>query len=205
MERAAAETPCAVALHTTWSGDARALARQLLPWLSYHAALGASRLYLLYEGDDPAVIDALAPAQRVELMLAGGRLAEPSEAADYAAYLDRHGGGGGSWHQLRGAYGRMIKQGEAPGGPEGIWGWAGFTAAMPPAARVRTVPNTRASPHPLPQPTAPRALSAWRATTASRGWRPSRRTSCCTRPATRASPSRPSSAARPPTCPRCAS
>ncbi|GBF98049.1 glycosyltransferase-like [Raphidocelis subcapitata] len=110
MERAAAETPCAVALHTTWSGDAHALARQLLPWLSYHAALGVSRLYLLYDGDDPAVVEALAPAPRVELMLAGGRLAEASEAADYEAYLARHEGGGGSWRQLRGAYGRLIKQ-----------------------------------------------------------------------------------------------
>jgi hypothetical protein len=44
--------PCKLALVTTWSGDLWGLRKELLPWLTYHAYLGVSRLYVLYEGND---------------------------------------------------------------------------------------------------------------------------------------------------------
>jgi hypothetical protein len=44
--------PCSIALVTTWSGDLWGLRQELVPWLTYHAVLGISRLYVLYEGSD---------------------------------------------------------------------------------------------------------------------------------------------------------
>lgn len=44
--------PCRLGLVTTWSGDLWGLRKELIPWITYHAYLGVSRLYLLYEGSD---------------------------------------------------------------------------------------------------------------------------------------------------------
>jgi len=41
---------CKLALVTTWAGDLWGLRRELVPWLTYHAQLGVSHLYVLYEG-----------------------------------------------------------------------------------------------------------------------------------------------------------
>lgn len=46
----------AVAIFTTWMGDVKALRRELLPWLSVHAALGVVRFYILYDGTDAEVV-----------------------------------------------------------------------------------------------------------------------------------------------------
>lgn len=48
----AVSAPCSLALVTTWAGDLWGLRRELVPWLTYHAQLGVSRLYVLYEGGD---------------------------------------------------------------------------------------------------------------------------------------------------------
>lgn len=34
---------CSLALHTTWAGGLAALRAELLPWMTYHAAVGVSR------------------------------------------------------------------------------------------------------------------------------------------------------------------
>lgn len=44
--------PCRLGVVTTWSGDLWGLRKELIPWLTYHAYLGVSRLYVLYEGSD---------------------------------------------------------------------------------------------------------------------------------------------------------
>lgn len=46
------EAPCSLALATTWSGDLWGLRRELLPWLTYHALQGVSRVYVMYDGAD---------------------------------------------------------------------------------------------------------------------------------------------------------
>lgn len=48
--------PCRLGLATTWSGDLWGLRKELIPWLTYHAYLGVSRLYILYEGSDPRAL-----------------------------------------------------------------------------------------------------------------------------------------------------
>lgn len=48
--------PCKLALATTWSGDLWGLRKELIPWLTYHAYLGVSKLYVLYEGSDPRTL-----------------------------------------------------------------------------------------------------------------------------------------------------
>jgi hypothetical protein len=48
--------PCRLGLATTWSGDLWGLRKELIPWLTYHAYLGISRLYILYEGSDPRAL-----------------------------------------------------------------------------------------------------------------------------------------------------
>jgi hypothetical protein len=48
--------PCSLGLVTTWSGDLWGLRKELIPWLTYHAYLGVSRLYVLYEGNDPRTL-----------------------------------------------------------------------------------------------------------------------------------------------------
>lgn len=48
--------PCRLGLVTTWSGDLWGLRKELIPWITYHAYLGVSRLYILYEGKDPRTL-----------------------------------------------------------------------------------------------------------------------------------------------------
>lgn len=82
--------------------------------LQYHAALGVSRLYLLYDGDDAGVVEALGSLARVEVMMVGGSLAEEAEVVDYGLYLSRHDNND-QWRGRPGNYELMIKQGEAGG------------------------------------------------------------------------------------------
>jgi hypothetical protein len=79
--------------------------------LQYHVALGVSRLYVLYDGADPSVTTLLALLPRVEVMLAGGPLAEASEVQDFQSYLAAHDNNDG-WRGRPGNYELMVKQGE---------------------------------------------------------------------------------------------
>ena len=54
--------PCRLGLVTTWSGDLWGLRKELIPWLTYHAYLGVSRLYVLYEGSDEPTLRVSAAA-----------------------------------------------------------------------------------------------------------------------------------------------
>lgn len=70
-----------------------------------------SRLYLLYDGTDADVMSSLATLPLVEVMMAGGPLAEAGEADDYRAYLARHDNND-AWRGRPGNYQLLIKQGE---------------------------------------------------------------------------------------------
>lgn len=100
----------------------------LFPRLSYHAALGVSRLYLLYDGSDPDVTASLAPLPLVEVMAAGGPLATQAEAQDYAAYLARHDNND-AWKGRPGNYKLLVKQGARGGARVGLSGGEGRTDA----------------------------------------------------------------------------
>ena len=102
-------------MQTTWAGDAWALRRELLPWMAYHARLGASAFYVLYDGADADVVKVLrwlgrASGGRVTLMFADSALASPPEAASYQGYLTKWGGAG-SWGNRPGNWELMLKQG----------------------------------------------------------------------------------------------
>ncbi|KAI8462626.1 MAG: hypothetical protein J3K34DRAFT_447341 [Monoraphidium minutum] len=109
MQRAAREAPCSIAAQTTWAGDVWALRRELLPWLQYHAALGVSRLYLLYDGTDARVTAALRALPLVEVMVASGPLAQETELSDYGAYLWRHDNND-AWRGRPGNWELLVKQ-----------------------------------------------------------------------------------------------
>ena len=46
------DAPCHIGMVTTWSGDLWGIRREMLPWITYHAQLGVSKLYVLYDGND---------------------------------------------------------------------------------------------------------------------------------------------------------
>jgi hypothetical protein len=46
------DAPCHVGMVTTWSGDLWGIRREMLPWITYHAQLGVSKIYVLYDGTD---------------------------------------------------------------------------------------------------------------------------------------------------------
>lgn len=46
------DAPCQIGLVATWSGDLWGVRREVLPWITYHAQLGVSRVYMLYDGSD---------------------------------------------------------------------------------------------------------------------------------------------------------
>lgn len=93
-----AETPCKLGLVTTWSGDLWGLRRELLPWLTYHALQGVSKIYVMYEGGDKNTLtvgmlmfvrcsEVLTVKCSVVLHLA---LATSSTAADTRLYTGDH-------------------------------------------------------------------------------------------------------------------
>lgn len=158
--------------------------------LQYHAALGVSRLYLLYDGADAAVERALSALPRVEVLMAAGPLAAPEEAADFAAYrarADNHGG----WLGRPGDYDKMVKQGGRPWLAQGAAQGADrpqlrcspaclgapAQACCLPAVYNQTVIHVRL-PTALAQPMGSRARSTWRARTAPTGSSRSTQMSC---------------------------
>ena len=57
-----------VAIATTTSIDFLGLRREVLPWLQYHTELEVHRFFILYDGHDPLVVEALQSVHNVELI-----------------------------------------------------------------------------------------------------------------------------------------
>ncbi|KAI3436820.1 hypothetical protein D9Q98_006230 [Chlorella vulgaris] len=101
-----------VCLTATTSADVWGVRRELLPWLQYHTELGASRFYLLYDGQDAEAVRLLAQVSSVTLTHIHPPFASPADLAKYALWT---GGINASSHRQWGGqpgnYELMVKQG----------------------------------------------------------------------------------------------
>eukprot|EP00878_Enallax_costatus_P008075 GHUV01008445.1.p1 GENE.GHUV01008445.1~~GHUV01008445.1.p1 ORF type:complete len:900 (+),score=338.15 GHUV01008445.1:421-3120(+) len=109
------EAPCRLGLVTTWSGDLWGLRRELLPWLTYHALQGVSKIYVMYEGGDKNTLTALHDlSPNVRVLLSSPPLASTDDMAAFEAWLktvpDSHIR---DWSSQPGNYQLMTKQGYA--------------------------------------------------------------------------------------------
>lgn len=96
-----------VAIVTTTSVDIWGLRRELLPWMQYHTELGVSRYYILYDGNDPQVVEALQAVNHVELIHIHQPWADSIQTAKYEAYSNTTR----QWSNGLGNYQLMFKQG----------------------------------------------------------------------------------------------
>eukprot|EP00879_Flechtneria_rotunda_P005303 GHRR01005589.1.p1 GENE.GHRR01005589.1~~GHRR01005589.1.p1 ORF type:complete len:720 (+),score=275.87 GHRR01005589.1:145-2304(+) len=115
MKQAKYNNPCSLALVATWSGDLWGLRRELIPWLTYHAQLGVSKLYVLYEGGDTNTLTELRDlAPYATIMLASAPLASTTDMAAFNTWVsnvpDSHIK---EWREQPGNYHLMTKQGFA--------------------------------------------------------------------------------------------
>ncbi|WIA28468.1 hypothetical protein OEZ86_011012 [Tetradesmus obliquus] len=109
------DAPCHIGMVTTWSGDLWGIRREMLPWITYHAQLGVSKLYVLYDGNDRNTHTALLDLHPyVRVILASAPLASVNETEEFEAWLrtvpDSHIK---EWSSQPGNYQLMTKQGFA--------------------------------------------------------------------------------------------
>lgn len=96
-----------LAIATTTSVDLLGIRQELLPWMQYHTELGVTKFYILYDGSDPAAVEALSSIRHCEVIHIHEPWASAMDRALYSAYLNATI----TWAGGVGNYELMCKQG----------------------------------------------------------------------------------------------
>lgn len=137
---------CPITVQTTWSGDVWLLRQEFLPWAQYHAAVGVSRIMVMYDGKDAKALAWLKAMPRVSVLTVVPEFASAEEKADWDNYRKVNGDASSDeWKNRPGNYEVMVKQGEQMAGEGG--GGAHTTAALGVCAHRGLAPSRLPTSH----------------------------------------------------------